>query len=126
MIKKILLGVILNGAALYGVVYLLPAQILYTGGIGFFVLGGVIMGLINSMVKPILKLLTLPLQILTLGLSLIFLNGFIFWIFHQIIDTLLIDGITMQVIGIKTYFLAGFAFGILNWLEHLIFGHKKN
>lgn len=124
MLRKILFGIILNGAALYGVIYFLPQNIVYTGGLAFFALGGIVMGLINSIIKPILKLVTLPLQILTLGLSLILLNGLMFWIFDQIIGTLLIEGITLQVIGVKTYFLAGFIFGLLNWLEHLLIPSK--
>ena len=119
MIKKFLIGIILNGVALYGVIYLLP-EITYTGGLGFFALGGVVMGLLNGIVKPILKLLTLPIQILTLGLSLIVLNGIIFWIFAVALDTLLIGGITLTVPTIKTYFLAGFLFGFINWIEHFV------
>ncbi|MBI2453688.1 phage holin family protein [Candidatus Peregrinibacteria bacterium] len=78
------------------------------------------MGLLNSIVKPILKLLTLPIQIITLGLSLIVLNGIIFWIFDVIIDTIALEGVSLTVEGIKTYFLAGVAFGVINWLEHIV------
>lgn len=126
MFKKILIGIALNAAALYGVIYFLPEQIQYTGGVSFFALGGIVMGLLNSIVKPVLKLLTLPLQILTLGLSLIILNGVIFWIFDVIIDTLLIEGVTLTVSSIKMYFLAGFLFGLINWVEHLAIHNKSS
>ncbi|MEK9133001.1 MAG: phage holin family protein [Patescibacteria group bacterium] len=124
MLKKFFLGIVLNGASLYGVIYLLPKDIIYTGGLAFFVLGGLVMGLLNSIVKPVLKLLTLPLQIITLGLSLILLNGIIFWIFDVIIDTMVIKGITIQVNGIATYALAGLLFGLINWIEHLLIRNK--
>lgn len=123
MFKKILIGIILNGAALYGVIYLLP-EIQYTGGIKFFVIGGLVMGILNSIVKPILKLLTLPIQIVTLGLSLIILNGIIFWIFKTTIDTIAIEGINMTVPGAITYIFAGALFGLINWIEHLIIHNK--
>lgn len=123
MFKKILIGIILNGAALYGVIYLLP-EIQYTGGIKFFVLGGLVMGILNSIVKPILKLITFPLQILTLGLSLIILNGIIFWIFKTTIDTIAIEEISVTIPGAVTYLFSGVIFGILNWLEHLIIHNK--
>lgn len=118
MLKKILIGIILNAAALFGVTYFLQ-DIKYTGGVAFFAIGGIVMGLLNTVVKPVLKLLTLPLQILTVGLSLVVLNGVIFWIFDIVIDTLVIEGITLDVPTIKTYFLAGFLFGLINWVEHL-------
>lgn len=123
MIKKLLIGIVLNALALYGVIYLLP-DITYTGGIAFFAVGGLVMGILNTIVKPILKLVTLPLQILTLGLSLIILNGIIFWIFDQIIDTMVISGITIQVPDLATYAISGLLFGIINWVEHLIIHNK--
>ena len=123
MFKKFLIGIILNGAALYGVIYLLP-EIQYTGGIKFFVIGGLTMGILNSIVKPILKLLTLPIQIITLGLSLIILNGIIFWIFKVIIDTIAVEGINVTIPGLTTYIFAGALFGLINWVEHLIIHNK--
>lgn len=123
MLKKFIIGIFLNAAALYGVIYFIP-EIKYTGGISFFAIGGLVMGILNSIVKPVLKLLTLPLQIITLGLSLIVLNGIIFWIFDVVIDTIVIEGITLDVPTIKTYFLAGFLFGLINWVEHLLVHNK--
>lgn len=124
VLKKIIIGVFLNAGALYGVTYVLPMHIQYAGGIAFFALGGLIMGILNSIIKPVLKLFTFPLQILTMGLSLILLNGIIFWIFKFVLDTLVIRGITLQVSTIKSYFLAGLVFGIINWLEHIIVRNK--
>lgn len=123
MIKKVIIGIVLNAAALYGVLYLLP-EIGYTGGVLFFAVGGLVMGVLNTIVKPILKLITLPLHILTLGLSLIILNGIMFWIFKIAIDTLVIQGVTIQIPDITAYAMAGFLFGIINWIEHLIIHNK--
>lgn len=120
MIKKLFIGIILNALTLYAVLYLFP-EIKYTGGVVFFVVGGVVMGILNGIVKPVLKLLTFPIQIITLGLSLIILNGIIFWLFDQTLLALAIDGIALTVPTIKSYFLAGFVFGIINWLIHLFF-----
>lgn len=123
MIKKLIIGIILNAAALYGVMYFLP-EIKYTGGIAFFAIGGLVMGFLNTIVKPVLKLLTLPIHIITVGLSLIILNGFIFWIFKIVIETININQITLQIDSIITYIFAGLIFGIINWLEHLIISNK--
>lgn len=123
MLKKLIVGIILNGAALYGVLYFL-SEIHYSGGMYFFALGGFVMGVLNTVVKPVLKLFSFPLQIITLGLSLIILNGIIFWIFKIALDTLAIQEITMNVPSILSYFLAGLLFGIINWLEHLVIHNK--
>ncbi|NGX51155.1 MAG: hypothetical protein K1060chlam2_01013 [Chlamydiae bacterium] len=45
---------------------------------------GLILGLINSSVRPVLTLLTLPITIFTLGLFLIVINGFTFWLASEI------------------------------------------
>lgn len=119
MLQKLIIGIVLNGLALFGVTYILT-DIQYTGDIYFFLLGGLVMGILNSIVKPVLKMLTLPLHILTIGISLILLNGVIFWMLDVVIDTLVIQGITLEIPTLKTYFLAGLIFGIINWVEHLI------
>lgn len=121
--KQLILGIAINGLSLYGVTYLL-SDIQYRGGFAFFALGGLLMGFINWIIKPVLKILTLPLHILTLGLSLIVINGVLFWLFDQVIDALAIDGIILLVPNIKTYFIAGILFGIINWLIHLIIPNK--
>ncbi|MEK7524628.1 MAG: phage holin family protein [Patescibacteria group bacterium] len=123
MLKKLIIGIVLNALALYGVIYLVP-QIQYTGGITFFAIGGLVMGVLNTIVKPIIKLFTFPLQIITLGLSLILINGLIFWFFEVTIESLAISAVTLVVPAIRHYFLAGFLFGIINWAEHLIVHNK--
>lgn len=123
MLQKVIIGIVLNGLALFGVTYILT-DIHYTGDIYFFLLGGLVMGILNSIVKPVLKTLTLPLHILTIGISLILLNGVIFWMLDVIIDTLVIEGITLEIPTLKTYFLAGLIFGIINWVEHFIIHNK--
>lgn len=122
--RRILIEIILNGAALYGVTYLLPDEITYVGGIKFFIIGGVVMGILNTIVKPVLKIITLPLQIITMGLSLIILNAVIFWIFKVVLDTLAIEGVTVIIPRVTTYLFAGLALGLINWVSHLIFHHK--
>lgn len=130
MLQKVIIGIVLNGLALFGVTSILT-NIHYTGGLYFFLIGGVVMGILNSIVKPILKTLTFPLHMLTIGLSLIILNGIIFWIFDVVIDTLALKEITLEIpifldkyLSLKIYFFAGLIFGIINWVEHLIIHNK--
>ena len=41
---------------------------------------GLVLGLINAFVRPVLLILTLPITLLTLGLFLLILNAFCFWL----------------------------------------------
>lgn len=45
---------------------------------------GLILGVINAIVRPILTFLTLPVTILTLGLFLLVINAFTFWLASEI------------------------------------------
>jgi putative membrane protein len=52
---------------------------------------GVVLGLVNALVRPIATILTLPITILTLGIFLLILNGLMVllmvWLLHQFGDT---------------------------------------
>jgi putative membrane protein len=71
---SLLLRIVVNAAAIFAAVKLLPG--LHFQGT-FMQLAGValVFGVINSFLKPILSILTCPLQLLTLGLFGFVLNG---------------------------------------------------
>lgn len=59
-----------------------------------FCLIGMVFGLVNFFIKPILKVITLPLRILTLGLFGLVINMVLLWFVDIIFSELTIDGIT--------------------------------
>ena len=44
------------------------------------VIGSIVLGILNAVVRPIIILLTLPINVLTLGLFTLVINGFILWL----------------------------------------------
>lgn len=44
------------------------------------IIGSIFLGIINAVIRPILILLTLPLNILSLGLFTLIINGFMLWL----------------------------------------------
>jgi len=64
---------------------------------------------LNMVVKPIVTLLTLPINILTLGLFSIVINGAFFWFVAQIITGFTIKGFTSAIIG-------ALVISIINWI----------
>ncbi len=58
-----------------------------------------LLGVINVFVRPILLLVTLPINILTLGLFTFILNGLLFWLTSAIIDSFRVDGFWWAVLG---------------------------
>lgn len=65
----------------------------FTGSVQILVLTGVILGLINFFIKPILKIITFPLRILTFGLFGLIINMLIIWLVDIIFPELIIAGI---------------------------------
>jgi putative membrane protein len=60
---------------------------------------GLVFGLINAVVRPILLILTLPLTLLTLGLFLFVLNGFCFWLTSVLVKGFEVHGFWAAVFG---------------------------
>ncbi|KKP37995.1 hypothetical protein A2483_03715 [Candidatus Peregrinibacteria bacterium RIFOXYC2_FULL_33_13] len=118
LIKKILIGVLLNGIALYVVVNFLD-NISYTGGWKFFLIGGLIMGILNTFIKPLIKLFSLPLIFISLGLILFLINGVLIFLLEKILIQLAFEGVSFHVDGFLVYIIAGLVFGFINFIEHL-------
>ncbi|MDX9942832.1 MAG: phage holin family protein [Bacteroidales bacterium] len=57
-----------------------------------------VLGLLNMLLKPILILLTIPITILTLGLFLLVINGFIILIATHIVKGFVVDGFWWAVL----------------------------
>ena len=58
-----------------------------------------VLGLVNTFIKPIISLLTLPVNLLTLGLFGIILNGLFFWFASMIVTGFVITGFVPALIG---------------------------
>ena len=58
--------------------YLIPG--IRVDSLGGAIIGAAILGLLNTLIRPILFILTLPLTILTLGLFIFVINALIFWL----------------------------------------------
>ncbi|MBI2626500.1 MAG: phage holin family protein [Candidatus Nealsonbacteria bacterium] len=65
----------------------------FTGSWQTLLLAGLTLGLINFFIKPILKLITLPIRLLTLGLFGLIINILLVWIIDIVFIELIIDGI---------------------------------
>ncbi|WP_124728385.1 phage holin family protein [Staphylospora marina] len=72
----------------------------------------VVLGLINLVVRPVLKLLALPITILTLGLFTLVINAFLFWL-----ASVFVNG--FEVNGFIAAFLGGLVVAGAAWLSEL-------
>ena len=111
--KVFLIRWVSNTLALVATSFLLP-------GIWFkdwtaCLLGALVLGLLNAFVRPVLLFLTLPLNILTLGIFTIFLNAAIFFVSGYIIPSLMIKNYTWAIAGSLVFSVFSTFF---SWLLH--------
>ena len=97
----LLLVWLLNAVALLVVAYILPG--ISVASFGAAMVAALILGLINTLVKPILVLLTLPIPILTLGLFLLVINALVFWFVGSILGGFKVNGFWWALIGALLY-----------------------
>lgn len=120
--SKLLWNLIINVLSLWTVIFLLAnvkfaAQIDTTlERLQALLLAGIIIGLLNVFLKPLITLLSLPVIFLTVGLFLLVINSFIFYLTVQIMP-----GQEIVVIDPSAYFWGAVLFSIVNTIEHLIF-----
>lgn len=77
---KLLIRWLITSLALFAAAWLLPG--IHVEGTAWLVyaLMAIVLGLVNAFVRPLLKLLTCPLIILTLGLFVLVINGVTLWL----------------------------------------------
>ena len=66
-----------------------------------------VIGLLNTVVRPILVLLTLPITIVTLGLFLFVINALLFWAASGLLGGFHVNGFVAALIGSLLYSLLG-------------------
>ncbi len=115
MLSRIILRWLINAAALFVAVRLLPGIEASNGGI---LIVALILGFVNAIIRPILVILTCPLIILTLGLFTLVINALMLQLAGSIGRAL---GVDFQITGgFGTVFLAALIVSIVSFLLSLV------
>ena len=91
-----LVSILGNSVALYAAYIFVPGFII-VGGVKEYLLAGVLLGLLNKIAKPPIKLMTMPLIILTLGLFLVAINALMLWLVDYTFNFVMIENITALI-----------------------------
>jgi putative membrane protein len=108
---RLLLTWIINAAALFAVPYLM--QSVRVDSFATALVAALILGLVNTLIRPILVLLTLPVTIITLGLFIFVINGLMFWLVANFIKGFSVAGFSSAVIGALLYSIISWALSTL-------------
>ena len=105
MTMKLIVRWLLLAAALLLVAYLYPGVSI--NSFGAALIAALVLGLLNTIVRPLLVLLTLPVTVLTLGLFLFVINALMFWAAASLLAGFNVSGFTAALIGSLIYSLCG-------------------
>ncbi|MFH1971273.1 MAG: phage holin family protein [Patescibacteria group bacterium] len=106
---KVIFQLAINVFALLVVEYLIPGFIL--SDIKAAVVTAVVIGIVNTLIKPILQLITLPLSILTFGLTAFLINVLLLWL-----TSIYIPG--FEITNFATAILASIMLSLVSWFLH--------
>lgn len=73
--KQFIIGAVAAAIAFYGLTRFLPDLFSFTGQTEGLIVLGVIFGVVNGLIGPVVKLLSMPLSVLTMGLAGILVNA---------------------------------------------------
>ncbi|WP_067815891.1 phage holin family protein [Nocardia inohanensis] len=76
-------------------------------------IAAVVFAVVNAVVKPIIKLLSLPLVVVTLGLFLLVINALMLWLTSKITET---TDYQLHVNGFWAAVLGGIIISLVNWI----------
>ncbi|MFZ3569348.1 phage holin family protein [Streptomyces sp. BH097] len=125
--KNFLVKTIANAGALAVAVWVLD-KIILTGDstgkkVGTLILVALIFGLVNVIVKPVVKLLTFPLFILTLGLITLIVNALMLLLTSWLADQV---DLSFHVDGLWTAILGGLIVSIVSWALNVVLPEGKD
>jgi putative membrane protein len=107
----------LNALALLAVTYLVPS--IQVSGFGSALIAALVLGLINTLVRPVLAILTLPITLLTLGVFYLVLNGLLFWLAGALLPGFEVRGFFPALLGSVLY-------GLIAWALSSLIPDKKD
>ena len=102
---KIIVRWMLLAAALLLVAHLYAG--VSVASFGSALIAALVLGLFNTLVRPLLVLLTLPVTLLTLGLFLFVINALMFWAAASVLDGFNVAGFGAALVGSLLYSLCG-------------------
>jgi putative membrane protein len=121
---KILLRVVVAAAALGVAAWLVPGIVLSGHGTAAkaetLLIVAVIFGLVNAILKPIVKTVGCAFYVLTLGLMAIVVNGLLLWLTSYIAYDKLHE--PFHVTGFVAAVEGALIVGVVTWVLHLILG----
>ncbi|RPH67628.1 MAG: phage holin family protein [Burkholderiales bacterium] len=101
----------INAVSLLILAWLMPA--VNIASFGTALVAALVLGLLNAVIRPVLLVLTLPVNLLTLGLFTFVINGFLFWLAARFLEGFEVRSFGWAILAAIVYSLISWAVGAL-------------
>ena len=103
---RLLLTWLINAAALMALPYLMHS--VTVDNVGAALVAALVLGLVNTVIRPVLVVLTLPVTVVSLGLFILVINALLFWLVANVVGG-------FHVAGFGSAFLAAILYSVISW-----------
>ncbi|MCA1855955.1 phage holin family protein [Massilia oculi] len=103
---RLLITWLINAAALMALPFLMSS--VSVSNFTSALIAALVLGLVNTLIRPVLVILTLPVTVLSLGLFILVINAFLFWMVSRWVDG-------FNVGGFGSAFVAAILYSIISW-----------
>ena len=97
---------LINAVALFALPYLMHS--VSVDNLTTALVAALVLGLVNTLIRPVLVLLTLPVTVLSMGLFILVINALLFWGVAHVVDG-------FHVAGFWSAFLAAILYSVISW-----------
>lgn len=109
--KNLIVKIILNAAAIMLAANWIEG--IHVSGWGPVFIASIILGIVNAVIRPVFLLLTLPLNVMSLGLLTFVINGLMLLLTSSIVGGFAITGVWPAILGAIVISVVS---TVLNWL----------
>jgi len=102
---------LINAAALFALPYLMSS--IRVDSFISALIAALVLGLVNTFIRPLLVLFTLPATLVTLGLFIFVINGLLFWFVGTFVDGFHVGGFWSAVGGAILYSILSWALSVI-------------
>ena len=108
---RLLLLWLINTLALFAIPRLVDT--VHIDSLSTALVASLVLGLVNTLIRPILVILTLPVTFLTLGLFIFVINGLMFWAVADLVNGFQVDNFGAAMLGAMIYSIASWVLSTL-------------
>ena len=95
---RFLFRLLINVVAILIIAYIAPSLIRVNGFLAALI-AAILLGIVNTIIRPILVILTFPLTLLSFGLFLLVINGLMLWLVSALVSGFHVSGFWGALFG---------------------------